>query len=398
MAMAPEQTAMVALVHRDDALMDVAMSSPDPRAVYDPIDGEAPMWFYDAMRKLQEYLSLFEELIGECNKKNLRIENQLPDLVKLYQRLLTDANHFYTEVKQDSTFLRDLQIDQWAHFTHASSQFAAEVGTALAAVHADTKRFKEVAIAVDLQARQTNDIMLYLEQRALANAARAEHHDDQLVDLQSQIDHVKLSEARREKKANRELKKKEDALRKAMGAVVEEALVKIEKAKDSKESLKELKNLAESIKGGKTIEELPLGNAPPGSENGGENPNGDEPGGDAPRDKPDANTGETSGGGGNTGGGKPPGDSDSDSSSSSSDSDSSDDSLLRRRRKTEKKEKKGSARTPRIRMPHKSPPEKFDGSSKNIRFHSWWQSVQQWFVHYNECQFSDHEKIGYVGD
>jgi alpha-amylase/alpha-mannosidase (GH57 family) len=90
------------------------------------------------MRKLQAHLSLFEELIGECNKKNLRIENQLPDLVKLYQRLLTDANHFYTEVKQDSTFLRDLQIDQWAHFTHASSQFAAEVGTALAAVYADT--------------------------------------------------------------------------------------------------------------------------------------------------------------------------------------------------------------------------------------------------------------------
>ena len=198
-----------------------------------------------------------------------------------------------------------------------------------------------------------------------------------------------MAEARQQKKDDIDLKKKEEALRKAMGAVVDEALIKIEKARTSKDSLKELKILAESIGDGKAVEELPVGNTRPDSGKGKEKETV------APPEKPDRNTGGSGGNGGegrsgdagaagdaggdgkaggdrgNVGGGKPPGDSDSESSSSSDDSDSSDDSLPHRRPTVEKKEKKGSARNPRIRMPHKSPPKKFDGSSKKIRFHSW---------------------------
>ena len=404
----------MSLVHREDVL-DTDMTSPDPAVEYDPIQYEAPTWFMQTMEQLYAHFSLFEELIDECKKRSLEVENQLPDLAKLYQKLVADANRFYHEVKEDNTSLRDLQLDQWAFFKEASTQFAGEVNTALTAVNADVKIFREVAKAVDHQAVQTFKIMDYLEKKAAEDIQRELHHDGQILDLQIQIDSVKLAESRRQKKADRELKKKEDALRKAMGAVVDEALIKIEKARSSKESLKELRNLAESIKGGKTVEELPVGNTRPDSGKGKEKETV------APPEKPDGNTGgsggngeeggsgdtggagntggdgNTGGGGGNrnVGGGRDPDDSSSESSSSS---DSSDDSFTRPGGLPTKKGKKGSSKNPRIRMPHKSPPEKFDGSSKKIRFHSWWQAVQQWFVHYRECGFSDHEKIGYVGD
>ena len=94
-----------------------------------------------------------------------------------------------------------------------------------------------------------------------------------------------------------DFKKKKDALRKAIGAVVDEALIKIEKARSSKESLKELRHLAESIKGSKTVEELPVGNTRPESGKGKEKETV------APPEKPDGNTGGTGGNGGEGGSG-----------------------------------------------------------------------------------------------
>src|SRR3978361_499087 len=190
----------MAMVHRDDAL-DTEMISPEPSVAYDPIQYEAPDWFLETMNQLYAHLSLFEELVNECKKKSLEVESQLPDLAKLYQRLVTDSNRFYHEVKEDSTSLRDLQLDQWAFFKEASTQFAGEVNTALAVIHADNKIFKEIAKAVYHQAVQTFKIMDYLEKKAEEDIKREQHHDDQILDLQIQIDSVKTAEARRQKKA-----------------------------------------------------------------------------------------------------------------------------------------------------------------------------------------------------
>ena len=156
-------------------------------------------------------------------------------------------------------------------------------------MNADVKVLREIAKAVDHQAAQIFNIMDYLEKKAEEDIAKDMHHDEQILDLQIQIDSVKMGKARRQKKADRELKKKEDALRKAMGAVVDEALIKIEKARSSKDSLKELRHLAESIKGGKTVEELPVGNTRPDSGKGKERETV------APPEKPDANTGGSGG-------------------------------------------------------------------------------------------------------
>ena len=85
------------------------------------------------------HFSLFEELLDECKRKSLKVETQLPDLARLYQKLVQDANRFYLEVREDNTSLRNLQLDQWAFFKEASTQFAGEVNTALTAVNADIK-------------------------------------------------------------------------------------------------------------------------------------------------------------------------------------------------------------------------------------------------------------------
>ena len=144
----------------------------------------------------------------------------------------------------------------------------------------------EVANAIDLQARRTTEIIVYLESRAITDAAIARQHNDQLADLQAQVDQIRVAEAKREKKAHWELKKKEDAVRKAMGAVVEDALAVFEKVRGTPgfktESVQELKNLAESIKVGRSVEEYPLGNPCPRLEHGGENSNSSQLGGDPP--------------------------------------------------------------------------------------------------------------------
>ena len=79
-------------------------------------------------------------------------------------------------------------------------------------MNADVKIFREVAKAVDHQALQTFKIMEYLEKKALEDKKKELHHDDQILDLQMQIDSVKAAENRRQKKADRDLKKKEDVL------------------------------------------------------------------------------------------------------------------------------------------------------------------------------------------
>ena len=52
MATSVEEMVMLALVHRHDPLMAINMTSPDPQIVYDPIHGETPIWFYNAMKEL----------------------------------------------------------------------------------------------------------------------------------------------------------------------------------------------------------------------------------------------------------------------------------------------------------------------------------------------------------
>ena len=136
------------LIHKHDVL-NVVKGSPDPDIEYNPVSYEAPQWFLQTMDQLYAHFSLFEELLDECKKKSLDVEAQLPDLARLYQKLVHDANRFYLEVKEDNTSLRNLQLDQWAFFKEASTQFAGEVNTALIAVNADVKIFREVAKAVD---------------------------------------------------------------------------------------------------------------------------------------------------------------------------------------------------------------------------------------------------------
>ena len=150
-----------------DTVLDVIMGSPDPETEYNPVSYEAPPWFRQTMDQLYAHFSLFEKLLDECKKKSLDVESQLPDLAWLYQKLVQDANRFHHEVREDNTSLRNLQLDQWAFFKEASTQFAGEVNTALTAVNADVKIFREVAKAVDHQVQQTLKIMDYLEKKAL---------------------------------------------------------------------------------------------------------------------------------------------------------------------------------------------------------------------------------------
>ena len=130
MASSAMATQSKAMIHKEDAL-DTVMTSPDLLLEYNDVDYEAPVWFMQTMEQLYAHFSLFEELIGECKKRSLEVESQLPDLARLYQKLVSDANKFYFEVKEDSTSLRNLQLDQWAFFREASTQFAGEVNTAL---------------------------------------------------------------------------------------------------------------------------------------------------------------------------------------------------------------------------------------------------------------------------
>ena len=103
---------------------------------------------------------------------------------------------------EDNTSLRNLQLDQWAFFKAASAQFTGEVNTALTTVNTDVKIFREVAKAVDHQAVQTFKIMDYFEKKAAEDIKQEEHHDERLLDLQTQIDSVKLADAHRQRKAN----------------------------------------------------------------------------------------------------------------------------------------------------------------------------------------------------
>ena len=79
------------LIHKDDVL-DVMMGSPNPEIEYNPVSYEAPPCFSQTMDQLYAHFSLFEELLNECKKKSLDVQTQLPDLARLYQKLVQDAN------------------------------------------------------------------------------------------------------------------------------------------------------------------------------------------------------------------------------------------------------------------------------------------------------------------
>lgn len=414
---------------KDVVIRDADTGEP---VIWEPIECEVPDWFAHTIDALDKGFMRFNELVRECRTNNHELRAAFPVLARQYESLVRDQQEVYDMVQREKDNLQYLHEDSFMKLTIASTQFADQVSAALAVTKAtDQKQFQQLAAATEKVTENSQLIMRVVNDFAAQK-------DGEILALQKDTRTVKkeLSLLRKQLK-----KPKTDEIADLEKRMQQFFDVAIQKAKDSANPIQfvsELQDLARSVKEGKSLDEIQVGqSAPPGD--AGEGPSAPpfraedwelyNPDKDPERpptalkrtDKEPAGATGGAGGGGGDGGGRaggiggapsPPG--------SPSDSDTSSDEgadKYRRNRSPSRRSPTTPPRKPRERKRSPSPPprkprdpvritvekpvldkpEKFSGRDAKPTFAAWWARINKYFDYYENTYVNETDKISFVG-
>ena len=237
----------------DRTMRDVTTGDP---VVAESVECQVPQWLADAAASLNARLQQFEAVVEECKLRGQDMAGVFPHLVEAYEKLILDKNRLYRMAKEGLDTLESVQQEQFLQMNLASNQFADQVAHAMRAVkEASSDQFQVLAAEADKQAQLTQQIVSFVEGFAQTKNAEMQKLmfdqdklSNKLVDLELKSKSDKRKEAKK--------------LKKQLDAFFDIVLHKVATASDQK-AQEELKELAQSVKDGRSIEEYVIGRQPP---------------------------------------------------------------------------------------------------------------------------------------
>jgi hypothetical protein len=395
---------------KDVVIKDANTGQP---VVWEPIECEVPVWFAATADRIALNLLQFNGLVQQCQANNHELRTAFPVLTKQYEQLLDNQQKLYELAQRETENMQYLQEEAFVSLTVASTQFADQVAAAMLAAKAtDQQQFQQLSTATERLAENSRHIMTVID-----NFAAEKDTEIRRLQKDSKTTKRELVNLRKELKKSRD-KEAADQERKMQQFFD----VAVQKAKDTANPIQlvgELEDLARSVKEGKTLEELRVGqSAPP------------EGAGEGPSTRPfdakewelynsDADSTGAVGGAGGGGGGRAGGFGGAKSPPGSPSDTSSDDGDAKPRRKRSPTRRSPSTppRKPRERKRSPSPPprkprdpvritiekpvldkpEKFSGRDAKPTFAAWWARINKYFEYYEGTYVKETDKISFVG-
>lgn len=422
-----------------------------PRA----IEVDVPDWLSDAAHAIDHRLRSFENLYSKLNERQEDIEKVFPELVQAYKELLASQHSLYLQAESDKDTLVHAQRTDFEAVRLASENFARSVQFAMqASEEKQTERFQALAGQAEMQAQFANEYALFFKGvtdehhgaiLSLAETSKTTEGRLKTLERQSKVER---------KKAKEDMRQLAEKTRKQVAAFLEIALEKVQ-SQNPEVAEASLRELAQSLKDGKSLEELSLrersdkkGKAkapleeqfsvppPPVDDEDEEegvqwetvpigarysDPNqGPAPPTVAqtpirvvqataptPVTKVSGKDSKRSSKAGSVGGGNPPPPrnttkiaprSHSSSSSSSSDDSDPDDHGFSSDSDVDRKKKKSSRMVvTTVEQPKIPPPERFTGKHGKLQYRDWVDSLDRWFDYYRGAYKSDKQKLIYIG-
>jgi septal ring factor EnvC (AmiA/AmiB activator) len=213
------------------------------------LEVHVPEWLRDAANALNERFAQFEGLLEKLKAKNQRVEDAFLQLVQVYRDLLSNQNALYDQAAADKEALaRKTQWD-YESLRVASDRFAKQVELALQAADAEkSEQFSALATEVNAQAANTQEIVDFVKNLAERSSRESAETQTRLSRLEDQL----TAQAARAKKEARQI---EERYRKQTAAYLQLAITRVQAAKAA-DAEKGLRELATSIKDGKSLDEL----------------------------------------------------------------------------------------------------------------------------------------------
>ena len=244
---------------KDVVIRDATTGEP---VVWEPIECEVPDWFANTVDNIDRCFLRFTELIQECRTNNHEFRTAFPILAKQYESLLADQQRLYELVQTEKDNLQYLQEESFMNLAIASSQFADQVAAAMvAAKTTDQQQFQQLSAVTESLAKNSQHIMDVVTDYTMQKNA-------EIATLQKDTRTVK-KELSTLKKALKKSKAEDTAEQeKRMQQFFD---VAIEKAKDAANTIQfvsELQDLACSVKEGKSLDEVRVGQSAPPEDSG----------------------------------------------------------------------------------------------------------------------------------